>query len=121
MKEKAVEIKAEDLSGDQLVQVLAALASPHRLRIMAALRERPVHVSQLARDVQIGRPLVHMHLRKLEDAGLVKGRLELAETGRAMKYFEVTPFLLRLTPELFAEAAKTISTAAEADDEKEKK
>lgn len=121
MSEAATQLTVEGLTGDQLVQVLAALGSPHRMRILAALQDGRVHVSQLARNVQIGRPLVHMHLRKLEEAGLVSGELELSEAGRAMKYFEVAPFALRLTPTSIAEAAKTISPATTADRDKEKK
>jgi predicted transcriptional regulator len=38
-----------------------------------------------------------MHLERLEKAGLITGRLELASDGKAMKYFELAPFDLRLT------------------------
>jgi predicted transcriptional regulator len=50
-----------------------------------------------------------MHLQRLEAAGLVSGSLELSEDGKAMKYFEVTPFAYTLTPETIAQAARTIS------------
>lgn len=96
----------DSLSGDALVRTLAALANPHRLRILAVLHTRRVHVSQLAREVGLSRPLVHMHLRRLEDAGLVSGHLELSREGKAMKFFEVVPFTLSLTPTLLAEAAR---------------
>lgn len=99
----------ENLSGDQLVRVLAALSNPHRLRILALLASRRLHVSQLAREVGLSRPLVHMHLQRLEAAGLVSGHLELSGEGRAMKFFEVNPFVLRLTPGAVAEAVRTLS------------
>jgi DNA-binding transcriptional ArsR family regulator len=105
----------ENLSGDDLLRVLAALANPHRLQIVAALAHGRNYVSQLARELGISRPLLHMHLRRLEGAGLVTGVLELSEDGKAMKYFEVTPFALTLTPERIAEAARTL-TAKEAGD-----
>lgn len=38
------------------------------------------------------------HLQRLEAAGLVAGVLELSESGKAVKYFEVTPFVLHLPP-----------------------
>jgi predicted transcriptional regulator len=98
------------VSGDELVRQLAALSNPHRLRILGALAQGPVHVSQLAREVGLSRPLVHMHLQRLDAAGLVTGRLELSEEGRAMKFFEVTPFVLRLTPAVVAEAARSLTT-----------
>jgi DNA-binding transcriptional ArsR family regulator len=96
------------LSGDELVRALAALANPQRVRIVAALATESVHVSGLARKVGLSRPLVHMHLQRLEAAGLVTGRLELSEDGKAMKFFEVTPFAIHLTPELVVEAAATL-------------
>jgi predicted transcriptional regulator len=89
--------------------MVAALANPHRLRIVAALAEGRNYVSQLARELGMSRPLLHLHLQRLEAAGLVKGHLELSEDGKAMKYFEVTPFTLELTPRLIAEAVKTLS------------
>lgn len=100
-------------SGDELVRVFSALASPHRLRILGALAGGRVHVSQLAREVGLSRPLVHMHLRRLEAAGLVTGHLELSEDGKALKFFEVTPFVLRLTPAMLAEAARNLTDTKE--------
>jgi DNA-binding transcriptional ArsR family regulator len=97
------------LDGDELVRVLAALSNPHRVRILAALSAGRIHVSRLAREVQLSRPLVHMHLQRLEAAGLVTGQLELSEEGKAMKFFEVTPFDVRLTPASIAEAATTLT------------
>jgi DNA-binding transcriptional ArsR family regulator len=97
------------LSGDQLVRALAALASPHRLRILAVLSGGRRYVSQLAREVRLSRPLVHMHLQRLQTAGLVSSHLELSTEGKAMRYYEVEPFVLRMTPERIAEAARTLT------------
>lgn len=102
------------LSGDELVRVLSALASPHRLRILALLAEGPQYVSQLAREVRLSRPLVHMHLKRLETAGLVVSHLELSEEGKAMRYFEIAPFTLVLTPEVISRAARTLGDEGEA-------
>jgi predicted transcriptional regulator len=100
-------------TGDELQRILAALANPHRLRILATLTEGPVHVSRLAREVGLSRPLVHMHLKRLEAAGLVSGRLELSDDGKAMKFFEVTPFVLHLTPAAVVTAAATLTEDGE--------
>jgi len=96
-------------TGVELSRILAALSNPHRLRIVATLANGSVHVSQLARDVGLSRPLVHMHLQRLEAAGLVTGRLELSDDGKAMKFFEVTPFAIELTPSAIVEAARTLN------------
>jgi DNA-binding transcriptional ArsR family regulator len=101
-------------TGDELTKILAALANPHRLRIVATLAAGSVHVSQLAREIGLSRPLVHMHLQRLEAAGLVTGRLELSDDGKAMKFFEVTPFAIHLTPQLVVDAARTLSTDSDA-------
>ena len=105
--------------GDQLARILAALANPHRLRIVATLAKGSVHVSQLARDVGLSRPLVHMHLQRLEAAGLVTGGLELSDDGKAMKFFEVTPFAIELTPAFVVEASRTLSDPSDQPDKKE--
>jgi predicted transcriptional regulator len=104
-----IDSEPETPNGDALARILAALANPHRMRIVATLAEGPVHVSQLAREVGLSRPLTHMHLQRLEAAGLVAGRLELSEDGKAMKFFEVTPFAVELTPALVVEAARTLT------------
>ena len=107
------------VTGDKLLAVLSALASPHRLRILALLaRAGGTHVSQLARDVGISRPLLYLHLQRLEAAGLVTGELTLAMAeGKAMKYFQVAPFDLRLNPESVAQAVETLSTSHRREEE----
>ena len=98
-------------SGDDLVGMLAALANPIRLRIIARLARGRDYVSHLAREIGISRPLLHMHLQRLEAAGLIVGHLELSEDGKAMKFYEVTDFDLHLSATALAEAAKTLTRA----------
>ena len=98
------------MTGDDLVRVLATLANPHRLRVVAALTGERNYVSSLARDLGISRPLLQVHLRKLEAAGLVSASVEVSEDGKAMKFYEVAPFALQLTPETIAIAARTLTT-----------
>lgn len=101
------------MTGDDLVELLAALANPIRVRIVARLAGGRQYVSQLAREIGVSRPLLHMHLQKLEAAGLVTGSLELSADGKAMKYFEVTDFDVRLTAAALAEAAATLTSRKE--------
>ena len=99
--------------GDRLLVMLAALANPHRLRVMAALTTGGRnYVSQLARDVGISRPLLHLHLNRLEQAGLVTSRLELSSDGKALNYFEVTSFQIALSPAALVAAAQTLSDSS---------
>ena len=99
-------------TGDQLLRALQALANPHRLRIVAALRSQGRnYVSQLARDVGISRPLLHLHLQKLEEAGLVTSKLELSGDGKALNYFEVAAFALHLTPAAIGAGVQTLTAS----------
>ena len=91
--------------------MLAALANPHRLRIVASLEsDGRNYVSQLARDIGMSRPLLHLHLQKLEEAGLVTSRHELSGDGKALNYFEVVAFRVELTPATIAKAAPSLTT-----------
>jgi DNA-binding transcriptional ArsR family regulator len=101
-----------EVTGDQLLRILSALGSGPRLQIVASLVPGRNYVSQMARDLQISRPLLHLHLQRLEKAGLVRGTLELSDDGKAMKFYEVTPFAISLTPEAIARAVETLSDDA---------
>ncbi|WP_433245373.1 ArsR/SmtB family transcription factor [Streptosporangium sp. CA-135522] len=96
-------------TGDELLKVMATLANPHRLRVLAALAGGRDYVSRLARELGISRPLLQVHLRKLEAAGLVTGRTELSEDGKAMKFYEVNPFTIELTPQAIQAAVSTLT------------
>ncbi|OXS54278.1 transcriptional regulator [Cohnella sp. CIP 111063] len=96
------------INGNELLQVFEALANPHRLRIVAALREQRKYVSELAREVRMSRPLLYLHLQRLEAAGLVTGNLELSDSGKAMKFYELADFEFHVTSETVAEATKTL-------------
>lgn len=102
------------VTGDALLVALAALANPHRLRVIAALAHGGRnYVSRLARELEISRPLLHLHLQKLQDAGLVSSQLELSPEGKALNWFAVTDFALEITPDKIAELASSLSTKTE--------
>jgi predicted transcriptional regulator len=109
--------EVSDLTGNDLLRVLATLANPHRLRVVAALAEERNYVSQLARELGISRALLQVHLRKLEAAGLVSAAIEVSEDGKAMKFYEVAPFALQLTPDTIMVAARTLDVDSELDAE----
>lgn len=97
------------MNGDELVRVLATLSNPHRIRVIAALSKERNYVSRLARELGLSRALLQVHLRKLEAAGLVKAQIEVSEDGKAMKFYEVMPFSVALTPDTLMAAAHTLS------------
>jgi DNA-binding transcriptional ArsR family regulator len=90
----------------EMLAVLTAVANPLRLRVVAELSGGRVHVSELARRLGISRPLLYMHLDRLEKAGLVTGQLELSEDGKAMKYYDLAPFELRLDARSISDAVR---------------
>ena len=103
-------------AGDRLLSELGALASAHRLRILAALHENGRnYVSRLARELEMSRTLLHLHLQKLEEAGLVTSQLELSDDGKALNYFEVTDFRIRLDPSAISAAAISLSRPPQAE------
>ncbi|HEX3301808.1 MAG TPA: winged helix-turn-helix domain-containing protein, partial [Thermomicrobiales bacterium] len=90
-----------------------------RLRIMAALVPGRNYVSQLARDLKMSRPLLHLHLQRLEAAGLITGSLELSPDGKAMKFYEVPTFQIELSPDSIVAAAETLTDQGHESDSKE--
>ena len=96
-------------TGDELIAMLAALANPIRLRVVATLAGGRDYVSHLAREIGESRPQLHMHLQRLEAAGLIVGRLELSSDGKAMKFFELAELDLHLTAGTLAAAAATLT------------
>lgn len=105
------------MTGDELLRVLATLANTHRLRIVAYLAQERNYVSQLARELGISRALLQVHLRKLEAAGLVSAAIEVSQDGKAMKFYEVTPFTLHLTPHTIVAATRTLHADSDLDAE----
>ncbi|MFG2717446.1 ArsR/SmtB family transcription factor [Streptomyces sp. NPDC048416] len=84
------------MTSEELLAVLAAVGHAQRLRVIAELSDGRMYVSELARRLGMSRPLLYMHLERLEKAGLVLGSLELSEDGKALKYFELAPFDLHV-------------------------
>lgn len=99
----------EKMTGDELLALFEALANPHRLRIIAILTKGRQYVSQLAREAEMSRALLYMHLQKLEKAGMVKTEMEISEDGKAMKYYELVSFDFHITEQLIKEAVKTLT------------
>lgn len=102
--------KYDPPSGAELLAILSALANPHRLRIVAALREHGrKYVSELARMVGLSRPLLHLHLAKLAQAGLVTRRHELSGDGKALAYFDLVDFAFELSPDAIVTAVRSLA------------
>ncbi|MGN5630508.1 ArsR/SmtB family transcription factor [Streptomyces sp. AC154] len=97
------------MNSEELLTFLSAVSHTQRLRIIAGLAGGRKYVSELARELGMSRPLLYMHLERLEKAGLVVGALELSDDGKALKYFELTPFELRLNVQTILDALQSDS------------
>jgi DNA-binding transcriptional ArsR family regulator len=60
------------VNAHNLDRTLAALADPHRRRVVDLLRERPHRAGELAEAAQLAFPLMSRHLRTLRESGLVE-------------------------------------------------
>jgi DNA-binding transcriptional ArsR family regulator len=59
------------VSSDNLDRTLAALADPHRRRVIDLLRDRPRRAGELAEAARISFPAMSRHLKTLRKSGLV--------------------------------------------------
>jgi len=110
--------KEAALNTEELLATLGAVGHAQRLRVIAELYTaeqdgKRIHVSELARRLGLSRPLLYMHLDRLESAGLVTGNLELSGDGKAMKYFELVPFGVTIDAESITAAVQQDSTQQE--------
>ncbi|MEV6808929.1 winged helix-turn-helix domain-containing protein [Streptomyces sp. NPDC051132] len=94
------------MTSEELLALLAAVGHAQRLRAIAGLANGRMYVSELARQLGMSRPLLYMHLERLEKAGLVAGHLELSDDGKALKYFELVPFDLHLNVRTILDALR---------------
>ena len=91
---------------EDYTKMFDALSHPMRVKIVAKLAEGRKYVSELAKLVHMSRPLLYMHLKKLEDAALVTGSYEISNSGKTMKFFELKSFSITITPKLLVELAE---------------
>lgn len=82
------------MSAPGLDRTLAALADPHRRRVVDLLRERPHRAGELAEAARVSFPAMSRHLRTLRKSGLV--REERDELDSRVRIY-------RLRPEAMAE------------------
>lgn len=93
---------------EDYVNLFDALSHPVRIKIIGILAEGRQYVSELARLVNISRPLLYMHLKKLETARLVASAMEISNNGKAMKYYTLEKFELQITKELLHSLSQNI-------------
>ena len=65
-------VRREEAEGQAIDRVLAALADPHRRRVVDVLREGPRPAGEIAKAVGLAPPAMSRHLRTLRRSGLVE-------------------------------------------------
>jgi DNA-binding transcriptional ArsR family regulator len=64
--------KSSAAHDDAVDRTLAALADPHRRRVVDLLRERPRPAGELADEAGLSPPAMSRHLKTLRESGLVE-------------------------------------------------
>lgn len=82
------------MSAPALDRTLAALADPHRRRVIDLLRERPHRAGELAQAARLSFPAMSRHLKTLRRSGLVDEERD---------EFDSRVRIYRLRPEAMAE------------------
>jgi ArsR family transcriptional regulator len=84
----------------QIVDIGEALSHPVRLKLLYMLSERERYVYELAKDLNLSRQVVNLHLKRLEKAGFVESDLRLEDDDmRAKKFFKLKAFEVSLSME----------------------
>ncbi|MDF1533005.1 MAG: winged helix-turn-helix domain-containing protein [Methanosarcinaceae archaeon] len=77
----------------QIVNIGEAISHPLRLKILYMLSEREWYVYELAKELNISRQVLYLHLKRLEKAGFVESDLRLEDDDmRAKKFFKLKEF-----------------------------
>ncbi len=85
---------------EQIVHIGEALAHPVRIQLLYMLSERERYIYELAKDLNLSRQVVDLHLKRLEKAGFVESDLRLEENDmRAKKFFRLKEFDVKLCKE----------------------
>ncbi|MCQ6963804.1 ArsR/SmtB family transcription factor [Methanolobus chelungpuianus] len=81
----------------QITDIGEAISHPVRLKLLYLLSERERYVYDLAKDLNLSRQVVQLHLKRLENAGFVESDLRLEDNDmRAKKFFKLKDFDVRI-------------------------
>ncbi len=76
---------------EKTVKIGDAISNPIRIKIIHLLNNAPMNIYELAKTLNLSRPVIYTHLKKLEEADLVKSDLIL-EGARAKRIYKVNNF-----------------------------
>ena len=77
----------------QITTIGEALSHPLRVKLLYLLSERERYIYDLAKDLDLSRQVIQLHLKRLEKAGFVESDLRLEDNdNRAKKFFKLKEF-----------------------------
>ncbi len=94
---------------EELAKKLDALGHPLRLKIVALLAKegRSMYLSEIASKLGISRALAKIHLKRLEEAGIVVSKIiVLEDEARAMRFYKLKEFRINVSPEILKEVCR---------------
>jgi len=80
---------------DGITKIGNALSNPVRIKILHILNKKPCNIYELAKLLNMSRPVVYANLKKLEDANLIENDLIL-EGSRAKRVFKAKKFKFKI-------------------------
>ncbi len=94
---------------DKWAELLKVLASSLRLRILALCLDKERTSRELRETLNLSKPLLIMHLRKLVNAGFLEYRTELDKTKVIVrKYYKTKDLKLCIDTDLLREISKEL-------------
>lgn len=77
----------------KIVDIGEAIRHPLRLKIIHLLSDREWYVYELAKELNISRQVLYLHLKRLEKAGFIEGDLRLEDDDmRAKNFYRIKSF-----------------------------
>ncbi|WP_248927234.1 ArsR/SmtB family transcription factor [Paenibacillus hamazuiensis] len=95
------------ISASQLLEVAKALSSELRLRILEAVSERPMSVTELSKHLGVAQPTVTLNIQMLEAAGLIESEQKL---GKGKICSRSSDYLLLELPSVPIDIAEHLQT-----------
>jgi len=102
------------MAQEDLDELLAVIENPVRRRIIKRLSEGPAHAFQLAKELNLGQPLVAKHMKVMEERGFVTSDTQTdTHVGPERKRYSLAKsftITMDLAPNLFIERAVPFET-----------
>ena len=77
----------------KIVRMGEALSHVLRLKILNKLSKREWYIYELAKELDVSRQVLYLHMKKLENAGFVESDIRLEDDDpRAKKFFRLKVF-----------------------------